>query len=96
MEFCLLTPLVFLSTNHLDSEGSCKHHLGLLNISFPIMYGCPSVSQTNIGLHLSVSVSMVSHKQQISNGTQVLKLQPLRLWLAFTIRFTSEFTHFFF
>lgn len=74
MKFCSLTPLVFLSTNHLDSEGSCKHHLGLLNISFPIMYGCTSVSQTNTRLYLSVSVSMVSHKQQVSDRRWVLEL----------------------
>lgn len=56
MKFCSLTPLVFLSTNHLDSEGSHKHHLGLLNISFSIMYGCTLVSQTNTGLYFRVSV----------------------------------------
>ena len=40
MEFCSLTPLVFLSTSHLDTARSNKHHLGLWNPGSPVTYGC--------------------------------------------------------
>lgn len=63
MKFCSLTPLVFLSTNQLDSEGSNKHHLGLLNLDFPIMYGW----ETDTRLYFRSSFYMVSHKQQVPN-----------------------------
>ena len=33
----------FLSTRHLDTERSNKHHLGLLNLGSPITYGCSLV-----------------------------------------------------
>lgn len=46
MKFYSLMPLVFISKNHLDSGGSHKHHLALLNLSSPIVYGCTLGSQT--------------------------------------------------
>lgn len=89
-----LMPLVFLSRNHLDSEGSHKHHSGSLNLRFPIVYGCALGSQTSTRLYFWVSFWMVSHKQQISARTQVLELYSSRLWMALILRFTNTLTHF--
>lgn len=91
--FYSLTPLVFLSRNHLDSEGSHKHHLGLLNLRFLIVYECTLGSQTG---HEAVFQFLfrccpIIH---VSARTQVLEWYLSSLWMAFFIWFTSKWTHF--
>lgn len=65
-----LTPLVFLSRNHLDSEGLHKQHSGLLNLRFPIVYGCALGSQTrHQALFLSFFLDSVPQAMNIKQDT---------------------------